>query len=557
MTGVSSAKVSKLQQQGQRSYRKGDFKAAIEAFGQALNQQDVDIIGILDNRAAAYSKLGQHDQARRDARQMIKRSRAQRVPLPDERGYLRCAKVLLLEGKPEKALELYAYGLKTLPKDHPRRELLSQLHLKLQDNMNKSLADPMTVLPLELIVYILEYLEFSELVVLFRVSRSWAAVLMSLPNLFMHLDLSRARRNVPTSAILKYIKGSRTQLTHATIMKLFPGDKIRILDMLGRFHDSRQLKSLIISSEIPTSTEYFARFLAALPQLERIAIYGIRSSAWAAIFQSGWPRTLPNLKTIALQSGHTAIPNSHAHPLDLLNLLSEREQHTYPNLEELVLSWCPERYMPYVFKPVSPSLSARLPPLRRIDFRGVTPGPNFLSVLPSTLEELHVQGGGSISPFLEIDATKTLPNLTSLVLKDLRWLDWQVFWALAVNSKAPLRALQIDACFNVNVGLFPRTMDEMVTVNPDLKSLNHLSLVNMPDVTTDYVGELIEGFTKLKILDLSHTKITGFLVRVLADRRTDPNWNGAILEHVVVRGCESVSSDVVPYAEARGLHVYR
>ena len=38
-------------------------------------------------------------------------------------GYMRCAKILLLEGKPEKALEIYAYGLKMLPSQHPRREV--------------------------------------------------------------------------------------------------------------------------------------------------------------------------------------------------------------------------------------------------------------------------------------------------------------------------------------------------------------------------------------------------------------------------------------------------
>jgi hypothetical protein len=36
-------------------------------------------------------------------------------------GYLRCGKVLILEGKLEKALEIYAYGLKMLPSEHPRR----------------------------------------------------------------------------------------------------------------------------------------------------------------------------------------------------------------------------------------------------------------------------------------------------------------------------------------------------------------------------------------------------------------------------------------------------
>lgn len=40
-----------------------------------------------------------------------------------EKGYLRCAKTLLLNGKPDKALEVYAYGLKSLPTSHPRRHV--------------------------------------------------------------------------------------------------------------------------------------------------------------------------------------------------------------------------------------------------------------------------------------------------------------------------------------------------------------------------------------------------------------------------------------------------
>jgi F-box/TPR repeat protein Pof3 len=42
---------------------------------QALRYQDVDVLAVLDNRAGTYSKLGQHDQALRDARQMIKKDK--------------------------------------------------------------------------------------------------------------------------------------------------------------------------------------------------------------------------------------------------------------------------------------------------------------------------------------------------------------------------------------------------------------------------------------------------------------------------------------------------
>lgn len=39
---------------------------------------------------------------------------------------MRCAKVLILEGKPEKAQEIYAYGLRMLPSEHPKRDVCAQ-----------------------------------------------------------------------------------------------------------------------------------------------------------------------------------------------------------------------------------------------------------------------------------------------------------------------------------------------------------------------------------------------------------------------------------------------
>ena len=73
-----ASKASALHKQGQKLYQRGDFKAAVEAFGdvgpstltqkgspliihQALNQKDADSIGILDNRAATFCKLEDFD----------------------------------------------------------------------------------------------------------------------------------------------------------------------------------------------------------------------------------------------------------------------------------------------------------------------------------------------------------------------------------------------------------------------------------------------------------------------------------------------------------------
>lgn len=100
----------------------------------------------------------------------------------DFQGYLRAGKILILNKKPDKALEMYAYGLKTLIPDHPRRhvsctfielfldnpltssQLLQQLHDKLSGKMASQFQDPFDYLPLELAVMVLKYFDFRQIV---------------------------------------------------------------------------------------------------------------------------------------------------------------------------------------------------------------------------------------------------------------------------------------------------------------------------------------------------------------------------------------------------------
>ncbi|KAI5295342.1 hypothetical protein KEM52_001693, partial [Ascosphaera acerosa] len=114
-----------LREYGQARYRDGDYGEALRAFTEALRTIDdggaagaakphgtLDIIGLLDARAATYCKLGQPARATADARQMIKRDRA------DHRGYMRLAHVLRATQRPAKALEVLRYALRTLPRAH-------------------------------------------------------------------------------------------------------------------------------------------------------------------------------------------------------------------------------------------------------------------------------------------------------------------------------------------------------------------------------------------------------------------------------------------------------
>ena len=49
-----------------------------------------------------------------------------------KQGYLRCAKALILDEKLEKALEVYAYGLKTLSDENPECMVGTSLSLPFQ-----------------------------------------------------------------------------------------------------------------------------------------------------------------------------------------------------------------------------------------------------------------------------------------------------------------------------------------------------------------------------------------------------------------------------------------
>lgn len=252
----------------------------------------------------------------------------------DERGYLRCAKVLLLEGKPEKALEIYAYGLKTLPHEHPRRGTLEQLHQKLEDRMLVNRQDPFTMLPLEMAAMVIKHFSFKQIVGILRVCKAWERFFGSMPHLWMKIDLTGARGKVPWTAVRSYIRRSKAMLTHAIIKNLATASTPKTLEFLSRcprleqlelwvdydykeiynkFQGCKQLKNLTLSPNIPISHEYFGRLLVELPQLERIALWNVRCSSIDYLASDERPRSLPNMKSITLATQH---PSSLAFPID-------------------------------------------------------------------------------------------------------------------------------------------------------------------------------------------------------------------------------------------------
>ncbi|BCR91843.1 Leucine Rich Repeat domain protein [Aspergillus chevalieri] len=555
--GVPRGEGAVLLQHGRNLYQQGDFAAAVEAFTEALKDRDSDLLSILDSRAAAYSKLAQHDQALRDTKQMIKCGKN------DERGYLRCAKTLLLNGKPDKALEVYAYGLKTLPTSHPRRHLVEQLHNKLRDKMSAKLLDPFTVLPLEVAVMILQHFNFKQIVAILRVSKRWDQFLTSMRNTWLRMDLSEARGTrgrVHWTSVRSYIRRSKGMLTHAIVKNISSQSTQRVLEFISRCphlehlefwdsHDpaafyglikgSKRLKTLVVSAHMPMVQERIVGFLHGIPRLERIEIHNAKPSPGTKM---EWPHNLPNLKSITLGSEDVE-PASFGPALFVPPLYNHRLSHAIPNLEELRLDW----YGHALQRPHVNLMSKDFPRLRRLDVSGHSFS-NADGYFPPDLEYLRIH-----ACVADIDVESFpgphLANLKTLVLSDVNWLRARNLKQLISNTDGSLRALWLDSCMWVG-----NELNEVI--QGYFGNITELSLSRVPKVEDALVGYIVAFMPDLKVLHLSYTDISGRAIKMLADARVTGDEKRTRVDRLYVKGCEGVSSDAVAYGRARGIEVF-
>ncbi|THC98714.1 hypothetical protein EYZ11_001777 [Aspergillus tanneri] len=543
-----------LQQHGQKLYQQGSFEAAVEVFTEALRAKDANHLGILDNRAATYAKLAQYDRALRDAKQMIKSHKQ------DDRGYLRAAKTLLLDGKADKALELYAYGLKVLPTSHPRRQLIEQLHNKLRDKMTVKCYDPFSVLPLELASLVLQHFEFKQIVAILRVSKKWDQFLSSMRDLWMRVDFSSARGRIHWSSVRAYIRRSKAMLTHVTLKNISTPSTQRVLEFVSRcprlehlelldpfnyqvvydlFKGSKRLRSLVISADTAIPQEYIAKFLACLPLLDRIEVHKAKSSPQS---KAQWPPNLSHLRSITLGSVEPSRPTGHV-PALYIPRQEPSLPFPIPNLEELRLDSNPEVFIPYPpsFNPLD------FQRLKKLDLSGVFVGNEF--ALPSSLEYLRVRGGAGTEEFpFSNELPLRFPNLTTLILHDVPWVTNQTLFFFLLEAQAPLKVLHVDKCFRLLGPSLAQFLWEHA------KELAELSVSYISHIDDAVVAMIAEKILTLKAINLSYTEITGCSIKAFADARS-PRSNPAQIERICAKGCEQVSSDAVAYGRAAGIAI--
>lgn len=324
------APLEELQQLGQSLYRKKNYDKALQVFNQvwflahvifmrscyanrqaikALQNLAIPSASLLDNRAAVHEKLNDLQAALQDAQQAI------RLHKKDVTGYLRAAKVLQMQGKHAKALELYRYGIRN---GADNAELLrgkeNQLAWKLAP---PKAADPFAQLPIELVEYVFREMSFRQTVNCMRVCKQWKALIGSLPDLWKKLDLSEARRPVKNTFISTCLTMSKLTIESATLRRLSDPEKaitalckrchnlrhVEILDgglnsspAVARFALATRLSSLKLGLEASVTQDAVSQLLATCPCISHLECQAVLDSP----HKVDWFLDFPSLQTLKL-----------------------------------------------------------------------------------------------------------------------------------------------------------------------------------------------------------------------------------------------------------------
>lgn len=220
--------------------------------------------------------------------------------------------------------------------------------------------------------------------------------------------------------------------------------------------------------------------------------------------------------------------------------------YTLPNLEELRLGWYGYA-ADYHHARVQFS---KLPNLRRLDLSGIA-FTNEDRQYPPNLEYLRFHAGGANWNFISPNPGPLLPRLKSLVFSDINWVcDLSLLWYLDNTSSAALDTLWLDSCLNIGSCL------REIAERGYFSHLTELSVSRIPVVDDALVQVLLAYMSRVKVLHLSYTGITGRAVKMLADARVSGEDKAGKVERVFLRGCEDVSFDAVVYGRARGVEIF-
>ncbi|KAH7391082.1 hypothetical protein DE146DRAFT_724433 [Phaeosphaeria sp. MPI-PUGE-AT-0046c] len=538
------------QELGKRYYKLKQYDKAAEAFTNGLDIAPT--LSLFDHRAATYDRMQDYNAAVKDGREMI------RLDKRDVKGYLRTASILEKMEKAETAIGIYKYGMKNVPVSDKNFKLLQQLHDKTTRKLSPAKSvDPLTVLPVELAELILEHLAFRHLVNCMRVSKGWGNYISKLPRLWMHLDLSGARKPVSRKFLDKAVRGSENRLTRVTVYRLEHVDilknvakacrSLKELEFISLPHAmsstlidivqlASKLEKIVVHPQITMDT--VGRILNTRPSLKHVAFHTVKASNYA----TDWTVPTYNLESCRMHfDGNT----NHRSSLDAFLRLTPKLK--YLDMSQTTLtSLLPETLL----------LTTLV--LRKVDFLR-------FPILPATLQKLVVELGSSHNSY-DLDHAlyrSRLPVLTHLhmtgidhmnavrmgQLLDLYMAPGDDNTVLSLENATPLESITIHTTLDDRDGIFmfpnPLLAGSPRILTPALK---HIDIATMP-CNDDEIEALLKHKTGLTSIDLSHTQITGASIKMLVDGLPS-------LRSIRADQCSRITGrDAIEYAARKGVAV--
>ncbi|KAL9000977.1 MAG: hypothetical protein Q9169_000461 [Polycauliona sp. 2 TL-2023] len=522
---------------GQQEYRRKNYHAALNFFNSAISSEKQLDISVLDCRAATYEKLGDLHTALKDGRRMI-------LDYPtDCAGYLRTGKILQLLDKDSVALGIYKYGLRKASPSTARYPLLRELHDAMNHKCGPSEAkDPLTALPTEIAQMIMSYLDFRHIVSLTRVSATWREYLTSTPRLWASLDFSKAKANVPKTAVQRYIRYSRRTVSRLTTSQslnlqhvVTQCKSLEHLEIGGGYTNeslikampaARNLKCLLLPTRCETSLDCVSQVLGICTSLVRAEFHSVTSTA---SITPKWQGDMSRLRTLVVN----VTSGSGLKPLfDPLML-------KIPDIRELSLrGWRSQN----TFPPANGSALTRLEKLQLADFDGQV---NPLAL--SSLRTLDLDTCTNVRDEFSNHRNQSDPRMDSieeLCLRSASALDLDcLFWLLGPKFDS-LRKLHLPHCMEITENglrtLINRgVMDHVVDLD-----------LSGPRLKDSLIQLLSFRAFQLERINVAWTAITGVGVKALV---TKP---GSKLQYLDITNCNHVSSDAVAFARhLKGLTV--
>lgn len=407
---------------------------------------------------------------------------------------------------------------------------------------------------------VLEYLAFRNLTNCMRVSRGWKDYIAKLPRLWLHLDLSGARKSVHRSFINKAVRYSESRLTKATIHRFEHVDVLKNvakackslaeLEFISLPHTmsatlieivqcAPSLKKFTVRPEITMDT--VTQLLQHRPDLEHVCFNEVKQS------YPDWRGPFPSLTSFSMA---IADPTS-SRIFQMDDFLAQMA-----NLQSLTLT-----NLSFAATVDFSSL-----PLTSLVLKGVHIGNNSPPHLPATLQRLAIT---EYTGMMELNQSRTLlashlPALTHLSLSGVANLSadcLEEFLDLYVEGEdisqikhmgnaTTLQSLTLGGYLREDRnGLF-KNESSLFTRSPRiLTSALHTLDISSMKCDDDEIEHLLMHETGLVYINLSSTNISGASIKMLVDKLPT-------LRTIVANNCSRISGrDAIEYAKTKGVGV--